>query len=466
MYDVIIIGGGTAGSNAARASLKAGAKKVLLVHSSKLLNTCVEEGCMPSKSIIHSSAEGMSFTDATTQMDGHIDQLLGGISGLLSKEGFEIMEGDAVFLPNDEGLQVTDGDGEKTVQGKSYVIATGSSSFVPPIDGLDTVSSDLILTSEHIVSHKHILKLPKSVFILGGGPIGLEMMTVFNNFGTNIIVAEMGEHLLSRMDPEFGLEMERAILKLENVTLLTKSKVVKVREANGEVVVSVEQNGEEKEYKAEKLLLATGRRPNLEKLELQNVGVVLQKGRPKFNVETLETDSPNVFIAGDATGTYQILHYASAMGKVAGHNAVVGKGDRKIDYELLSMGVIFSEPQIGNIGLTEIVAKEKGVDVVSSTLKLPNIGRGLLENQPVGLWKLTARKSDARIVGAQAVGPSPHSEWFIDMVAWLIYFKGTTHDLKKKQPYYHPTYPELLQSMGRELCSKLGEEEDDTICSN
>ncbi len=461
-YDVIVIGGGTAGSNAARSARSAGAKNILIVHLPELINTCAERGCMPSKSIISSSERGESFEDAVRLMDTHISTLTDGLHDSLKNE-FEMIEGKASFLGEGKGITIEGADGSQSARGKRYVIATGSSSFVPPIQGLDTLPEGAVLTSDDVVSHKHIKELPSSIFILGGGPIGLEMMTVFSHFGSNVIVADRGS-LLPRMDPEFGREMKKAIDSDKNVTWLSSAKLASVRSEGNGLVFSVECDGKTEEYRAEKLLVAVGRRPILDSLNLGNAGIISEKGRIKFDEKTLLSDNPDIYIAGDMTGTYQILHYAVAMGKVAGHNAAKGVAEREIDYTVLKMGVIFSEPQIAQVGISEREAKESGIETVSSVLELPNIGRGFLENRQVGLWKMTAEKKNGRIIGAQAVGPSPHSEWFVDLVSWMMYFKGTVRDLREKAPYYHPTYPELLQSMGRELCKKLGDDADDTIC--
>lgn len=463
LYDVVVIGGGTAGSNAARSALQAGARNVLLIHQPTLLNTCAEEGCMPSKSIIHASHEGLSFGEATERMEGHIERLKNGLQETLTQE-FEMLVGDASFEQDGSLRVVTDSD-TLVVCGKRFVIASGSSTFVPPIAGLEDIADDFILTSEDIVSKRHIKELPRSVFIVGGGPIGLEMLTIFANFGVAVTIAERGT-LLGRMDPEFGVEMEKALMGRGDVRLLTNTTIERVAQKGAELSLTTTTDGVEHEYQAEKLFFATGRIPNLQTLGVEKVGLELEKGKVTFNAETLQTSNPDIFVAGDVTGTYQILHYAGAMGRVAGYNAARGAGEKTMNYPTLSMGVIFSEPQIGNVGLTESVAKEKGIEVVSATLDLPTIGRGLLENRKIGLWKLTAEKGTGLVVGAQAIGPSPHSEWFVDTVAWIMHFKGTVHDLKTKQPYYHPTYPELFQSLGRELCRKLDQEVDDSIRPN
>jgi pyruvate/2-oxoglutarate dehydrogenase complex dihydrolipoamide dehydrogenase (E3) component len=462
-FDVVVIGGGTAGSNAARRALKSGAKSVLVVHQDRLLNTCVERGCMPSKSIISSAEQGLSFDAAMDRMDAHIDRLYDGLRASLYDE-FEMLEGAASFLPEGGGLKVVTKDGERVVHGARYVIATGSRPLIPPIDGIETLPEGSVLVSDDIVSHEHIKALPASVFILGAGPIGLEMMTMFSQFGARVTVADMGAPL-ANMDPEFGEALVEAVAHMEEVTLLTSSRLVRVTSKGDELVFSVEREGSSEEYRAEKLLVAAGRRSDFDTLGLENVGLTMERGRPDFDRGTLQaSQNPEIYFAGDVTGQYQILHYAAEMGVVAGHNAAVGKPERSVDYRKLSMGVIFSEPQIAFSGISESQAQEERLKVVTATIDLPNIGRGLLEDRKVGIWKLVARADDGRIVGAAALGHAPHSEWFADTARWIMYFNGTARDVRDKTPYYHPTYPELFRTLGNELCRKLHTEGNTIIC--
>lgn len=454
-YDVVVIGGGTAGSNAARAARRAGAERVALIHLPDFFNTCIEEGCMPSKSLITSAERGLSFTDATKLMEQHIDRLREGSHKGLEAEDFEIILGKAHFVEGGS-LVVEGADGEHHLSGARYVLATGSESFVPPITGLDTLPEDAHFTSSGLVSKRHITTLPKSVFILGGGPIGLEMMTALSHFGVDVTVAERAEGLLGRMDPEFGKELERAIEQNPHTKVLTGANLSAVAYEGNEVVCTVDRGGKEETYRAEKILLAVGRKPCFESLHLEHAGIKLdEKGHLPYDEATLQTENLNIYVAGDMTGRYQILHFAAAMGRVAGENAAKGAPGAKMDYAKNNMGVIFSEPQIGNVGMTETEAGKAGVETISVTLDLPNIGRGLLEDRKVGLWKVTAQKSDGRILGAQAISAMPHSEWFVDVIAWIMHFNGTVDDLVEKVPYYHPTYPELLQSLGRMLKEKM-----------
>ena len=448
-YDVIVVGGGTAGSNAARASAKAGAKTAL-VRLPDTWNTCVQEGCMPSKSILASSHQGRNFEETMEVKDAHVDRLEKALNKMLQSESFDIIEGSASF--NGEELSVEN----VPYRARRYVIATGSTSFIPPIAGLDSLSKDRVLTSQDIVSREHIETTPTSLIVVGGGPIGLELATFFSNLGTKVSIIERGP-FLGRLDPEFGRELKNILCAHELITSVDATTVTSLEECNDGVLAKLD-NGDV--CIGEMVLFATGRKPNIESLNLESLGVVVEKGRVRHDPTTLQTDNELVYVAGDVTGTHQILHYAAAMGKVAGHNAAVGDDEKHINYDDLALGIIFSDPPVANIGLTEKEAREKGVDAVSSIVKYPEIGRGILESNTHGLWKLTANKKDGTIVGSQIIGA--RADDLIHVVASIMYFRGTVQDAQQML-WYHPTYPEFLQSLARDLCKKLSMPENDSV---
>jgi len=462
-YDVVVIGGGTAGSNAARSALKAGATRVALVYLPSFFNTCIQMGCMPSKSLIAAAHQGLSFQDAVARMEGHIKRLEKSLEDKLSEDGYEIIIGRASFASGGNLLVENDGD-KRELSGKRYVIAVGSKSFIPPVPGLRELPKEYLLTSDDVVSLDHIKEAPSSLIIVGDGPIGLEMATVFSAFGTKIDILDRSKPL-SRMDPEFGEELEKILEADPNITLHKSASIVEVAQENGKLRFTVDKNGTEEMYEAEKVLVATGRKPVFDDLNIEHVNVTTERGHIMHDKDTLVTLNPDIYVAGDVTGAYQILHFASEMGKVAGYNAAVGKPERAVPYERLSMAIIFFNPEayeIASMGLTEQAAKEQGIETVNATIRFPEVGRGILENRSFGLWKITVAKEDGRILGTQVIGPM--AEALVDIIAWIMHFNGTARDLFEKIPYYHPTYPELLQSLGREICKKLNEESDTTIC--
>lgn len=441
-YDVIVIGGGTAGSNAARSASKAGAK-VLMVRKKEVWNTCVQEGCMPSKSILSGAHHGEDIEKVMQTRDAHIHRLTSFLDESLQKEDFDIVNGEASFNEG-ETLTLKTEAGEETYKGERYVIATGSKPFVPPIEGLDTLSAERIITSEEVVSDTHITALPQSIAILGAGPIGLEMATFFREMGSEVTVIDRGATLLSRMDPEFGLMAYEYMHTVLGIQFEQVASVERVSEKDGGVVITLK----DKEVVAEKLLIATGRKPHFESLNLHYLGVDVKDGRIVFDEKTLATSNPSVFVAGDVTGIHQILHYAGHMGRVAGYNAGVGDGEKETSFENMKMGIIFTNPPVAQVGLTQKEAEERGVDVVSASVSYDSIGRGILEREDVGMWKVVAEKETGKILGAQIYGS--RADDLIHIMSAIMHFGGTKKDIED-MVWYHPTYAEFLQSIARKL---------------
>lgn len=457
-YDVVIIGGGTAGSNAAGAAQKAGAS-VAVVRRPDIWNTCVQVGCMPSKSILASAHDcpPKNFDEVMETKDAHVKRLRTGLAESIAGRGYDVFEDEAVF-DEDGAVRV----GDMRLRGGKYILATGLVPFAPPIPGLDELPREKWFFADDVTREVgHITDAPENLLIVGGGPVGLEMASFFAGVGTQVTVVELGD-FLSNMDPEFAEELKK-IASAENIELIDHAKLASVADADAGVVCSVERaDGTTEERTVGGVLVAAGRRSQLDALGLEHLGLTVEKGRVAHDEKTLRaSENENVYIAGDIAG-HAILHFAAEEGKVAGANAALGNADAQVDYEALNMGIIFFHPPIAYVGLTEAQAKERGIEVVSDTVEFANLGRGLLEREQYGLWKVIADKESGKIIGSQIIGP--RGDDLIQTVNIFMHYGATADDLQRYTPYYHPTYTEFLQSIGRHLCAKLKQDEAGTDC--
>ncbi|MDA8597012.1 FAD-dependent oxidoreductase [Candidatus Pacebacteria bacterium] len=446
--DVLVIGSGTAGSNAARAATAAGAKEVVMVHEPGLINTCIEEGCMPSKSVLAGAHQGEPLEEVLEKRNAHIDRLLKALLEGLKDEAFTMIEGTASFI-DDHTVAVTNNSETEQYSADGIVLATGTSAFVPPIEGLDTLGDKMLLSEDVVTKAANFSKVPKRLLVIGGGPIGLEMATFFHDMGSEVDVFER-TRALGAYDPEIGEERVRASQAERSFPIHLKANLQKTECKDDQVLCTVEQNGEVRAEMYDAVLIATGRHANTAGLKLENTSLDIdEKGRIIHQETTLETSVPHIFVAGDVSGHHQILHYAAAMGKTAGTNATLPEQQATIDYDLLTLAVSFDQFQSALAGLTETEAKARDLDVITATRKFNSIGLGILKRQEYGLWKLVAEKHSGRIIGSQIIGPDSAGE-LIQLLVPIMHNKNTWADILD-MTWYHPTYAEIIKSLARDL---------------
>ena len=450
--DVLILGAGTAATNAARSAVKAGAKRVHIVHTSELINTCVEEGCMPSKSVLAGSHAQEPLSLIETTRNAHIIRLRKALIEGFNDSGFSISEGVATFV-SPHGVRVSNKGEETTYVANKVIIATGSAPFVPPIPGLD-VSHERILLSDEVVSERaHFETTPASVLVVGAGPIGLELATFFHDIGAQVDVFNRTDTLLPAMDPEFGLERHRASQDVKSFSIHLSANLLEVTPHDAGVTCTIELSGEKSVREYDYVLIATGRRPRIAALNLEAAGIALDERGSIVHDDTMRTSIPHIFIAGDVTGHHQILHFAAEMGKLAGSNAATN-GHKRMDYDRHMLAVSFDQFPSAFIGLTETEARKRGLDVVTATKHFNGIGLGILQRQEYGLWKLVVEAQSGKVLGAQVLGPSVAGE-LVQLLVPIIHNQNTAADILD-MTWYHPTYAEILYSLARDICQQAG----------
>ncbi|HXV61337.1 MAG TPA: mercuric reductase [Vicinamibacteria bacterium] len=408
-YNVVVIGAGTAGLVTAAGTAGLGGKAAL-VEAKKMGGDCLNYGCVPSKSLISSAkliyrirrAEemglertepGFRFEDVFARMRERRAR----IEPHDSRERFEslgvdVFLGKARFVSPHELLI----SGETRLRARNFVVATGTTALVLPIPGLDSVP---YYTNETIFDE--MPEAPGSILILGGGPIGCELAQVMSRLGVRVTLVELLPRLLPRDDRDAS-ELIRKRFAEEGIEVMTGTKASRFERSNGVTAVTVETDRVEKTLRAEAILLATGRKPSVEGLGLEEAGVEYDRGGIKVDA-TLTTSQRHIFACGDVAGPYQFTHSADYQARVVVRNILFPWLKTKADYRWIPW-VTYTDPEVAQCGLTEEEAKRKNVPYDVFRTDWEDLDRAITDSETTGFVKvLTARGKD-RILGATVVG--------------------------------------------------------------
>jgi len=404
-YDVIVVGAGAGGLVVAGGTAALGLK-VALVEKGKLGGESLNYGCVPSKAIIHAANVARDLKKAQkigidiqlshielkkiTDYIHHVQDTVGSADSkeALEKQGIKVIQGFATFVDN----HTLDVDGVKTTA-KKFCIATGSRPEIPPIEGLKETG---FLTNETILSME---KLPESLLVVGGGSTGLEFAQTFSRFGCKVTVLEKLEHLFPNDDPEIGPLMEK-LLTDEGIELILGCDIKKFYGKDGKKTSRVKHQGMEKEFAAEDILIAAGRTPNISHLDLKMARVKYDQNGIKVN-KRLRTSVSNIWACGDAVGHYQFTHMAAHQAGVVIANMIF-RYPRKVNYAFVPW-CTFTDPEVANVGMTENMAKEKGIRCETAKFEFKDLDRAVCDDAEVGFLKLLIKKN--KIIGAACVGP-------------------------------------------------------------
>ncbi|RWZ55283.1 NAD(P)/FAD-dependent oxidoreductase [Halobacillus fulvus] len=422
-YQLAVIGGGSGGLTVAAGAASFGASVALIERKSELGGDCLHYGCMPSKALIQAASEvhqARQLSKMTEEeLDHHfsssmerVEEALADVQAHDSKDrfvklGIDLYESEASFV-DPHTLKV----GEKTITAKRIVIATGSSPAIPPIDGLQEIS---YLTNENIFSLK---ERPKSLVVIGGGVIGIELSQAMARLGVDVTVIEGGERILAKEDGEIS-RLSQQILA-QDLHILTSSQVDRVEEVDDHIVVHYSKDGSVGQIEADQLLVSTGRKANIEKLSLDSAGVKVDNGAVAVDA-SLRTSQRHIYAVGDCNGSMPFTHVAGMEGKVVVSNAVFGLS-RKVSYEKVPW-VVYTLPEVYHLGLTEEEASQQyGDSLMVFKTKLEDNDRFMAERSKEGIVKVMTTSS-GKIVGAHAIGQGA-GEWMQEV--------GTVQALNKK----------------------------------
>jgi dihydrolipoamide dehydrogenase len=451
-FDLIVIGAGPGGYVCAFRAAQLGLKVALVEKRPTLGGTCLNVGCIPTKALLHSSeqlvfarqhaaAHGLKFgqveLDLATLMkrkDGVVAKLTGGIAQLAKARKVAVFSGTASFL-TPSSLEVIDeakAELKTTLSGKHIVIATGSApSELPSLktDGRTVITSDQAIGLDTV---------PARLVVVGGGAIGLELGSVWARLGSKVTIVEFLPKIAANYDDDI-VRLFTRLLEKQGLTIETNAKVTGLRHTSTGVVLSAEREGKTLEFEADKVLVATGRRPYTEGLGLEKIGLSLD-GKKRIPVDShLKTTVPGVWAIGDVVAGPMLAHKAEEDG-VAVAEWIAGKAGH-IDWDLMP-GIIYTEPELAGVGLGEEAAKAKGLAFKTGRFNFGANGRAIASDAADGFAKIIADAKTDRLLGAQILGHNA-GELIAEVVAHMSY-GGSAEDLARTV-HAHPTLSEALK---------------------
>ena len=452
MYDLAIIGGGPGGYVAAERAGAAGLKVVLFERKS-LGGVCLNEGCIPTKTLLYSakvynyakegdhygvyvSDPSFKYEEIVARKDKVVKKLVGGVKAAMKGNKVEVVAENATIQGRDsEGIKIEAAG--QVYAAKNLLICTGSEAAVPPFPGLKE-AGDVIVTNREILA---LTQRPESLVVIGGGVIGMEFAAFFSTLGTKVTVVEMLPKILGPLDDEIS-DMLQKVYEKRGVEFCLRCKVTGIE---GNTVVYEDPEGKVCRVSGDKILVSVGRRANLKDFGLENLGVELAlnpAGRP-YGIkvdEKMKTNVPGVYAAGDVTGFSMLAHTASREGEVAVNN-ILGKEDR-MRYNAIP-GVVYTNPEVAGVGLTEAEAKAKGIDYKVVKLPMAYAGRFVAENDKgEGICKIIVGAKYHEVLGVHMLG-NPCSE--IISAACIAIETEMTLEQMQEVVFPHPTVSEIIK---------------------
>lgn len=455
-YDVAIIGGGSGGYAAARTVAAEGFRTVVLEGGKEVGGLCILRGCMPTKALlqssdvlhlirqagtwgIHAPEVRFDFSEIMSRKDRLIQEFAQYRRNQLSDGQFSFIRALGRFT-DDHTIALNTG-GKLTA--RYFVISTGSIVSPPPLAKLKEIG---YLTSDSAIS---ITKLPKSLIVLGGGPVAVELAQFFARLDVKVTLIQRSSHVLRQFDADLAEVLER-VLKRDGLTLFTETRITDAWREGGLKALSFVYQGQTVRVAAEEILLALGRTPNTAYLDLEMAGVFTEGGRILANTE-MQTTAHHIYAAGDCTGPHEIVHIAVQQGELAGHNIVHPAKKKSIDYRLMC-SVVFTDPQVAVVGLSENEAQARKIPYLAAHYPFNDHGKSIIMDVSEGFVKLLANPSTGEILGGSVAGPIGGE--LIHEITVAMHHRMTVQEFAAI-PHYHPTLAEIWTYPAEELASKI-----------
>lgn len=446
---IIIIGAGPGGYETALLAARRGVETVL-VEAASVGGTCLNEGCIPTKSfcknaefvdqLMDSEKYGvgkidfqLDFNAVLERKNAVVQQLKTGVESLLSHKLITLVRGRAVFK-DQHTVTVTDENGSQDYAADYIIVATGSVSASLPIPGAELPG---ILTSREILDIDHI---PQRLCVIGGGVIGLEFASVFRSFGSEVTVIEYCKDILPRFDADLAKRLKQSLSK-RGIEINTQSQVLSITQTGDEYEVAFSRKGKEEKVNADKVLMAVGRRAALQSLNFSDIGIETSHRGVKVN-EFMQTNIPHIYAVGDINGLMMLAHAATFQGIVA-LDHIMGISD-EIDLSVMPAAV-FTSPEAASVGLTEEECKEKGISVKCLKSFFRANGKAVTMGETDGFCKIIVegQSAEGRVLGCHLFGP--HASDIVQEACSMISRKATLAQFQSVI-HTHPTLTEVLQA--------------------
>lgn len=465
-FDFLVLGGGSAGYAAASAAVSLGLRVGLIEGAGELGGLCILRGCMPSKALIESANHyadlrragefglsagpaGFSIAKIHERKARHVAGFADYRAGQLEGGRFQLLRGWA-SLVDPHTVEVRSEAGTARHTAETILIATGSRIKKVAIPGLEETgywTSDTVLSTP---------EMPKSVIVLGGGATAVEFAHYFSALGARTTIIQRSNQLVKEMDADLARVLTQAF-RQRGVSVHCNTALVRVEPGeNGLKRIVYTQGGETRSVEAEQIVYALGREPNTAGLALQNAGLECTGGCPSTGL-TQQTNVPHIFAAGDVCGPYEVVHIAIAQAEVAARNAarlLKGEGRRvleEMDYRL-RLFVIFTEPELARVGMSEAELQSEGIPYRVATYPFDDHGKSILMEEKLGFVKLITGEESGEIVGAAVAGP--RASELIHEIVVAMRFRATAAQLAAI-PHYHPTLSEIWTYPAEELANGM-----------
>ncbi len=456
-YDLVVIGGGSAGFNGARVAASLGRSVAIIDGARELGGLCILRGCMPSKTLLYSTdvlhraqksrVLGLRIPEARVDMKAlhrRKRRIIGEFAdyrqGALASGKYDLFRAHARFV-DPHTVELSDG---RRVRGDHFLIGTGSKVSVPPVPGL---AETPFWTSDDVLDLDH---MPESVIVLGGGIVACELAQFLRRIGSRVTLIQRSRNILRDHSDEATAVVQQAF-RDEGIDLHTDTRILRIATAKAGVSVSFTSSGRRVTRRARHLFNALGREPNLDGLGLDAAGVkVTAEGRIAVN-RWQQTSQPHIYAGGDVCGPHDIVHLAVAQGELAARHAAGVRGLKPVDYGLL-LNVVFTDPPLATIGRLERELDAAKEPYLVATYPFNDHGKSILMDALYGYVKVIAEPKRGRIVGAEIVGPDAGE--LIHCFSGPLAMKATVFDLLKA-PWYHPTLAEILTYPLEEIAEQI-----------